>query len=658
VVTVTPSGFAAGHLRNGRDYQRLYKEGGAAWDEALECLREVGCAGEHSALLYCAKLVTRVLCNFTHPDTRASDWFDLSISSLAAGTALRIALADRAIKPGPFSMFVLFPLALKRLRTLEVSTGLDADSIGPRDYLSEAPFEQQHIATVKGLLDGPRGGGIAAVKKGEEALGPSLAAKVGPQGQTCAAQLSMLTMCLRGEQFKFATEWTSQRCVANDKVRAVKRRRKLGRTNLSSYGSVGSIGDSSMERGTFGHILHHPELPDPPPAPAPASAAPAPASAAPAPASAAPAPASAPAPAPEDTAETPAPGDAKDDGSDDDELLNDVNGDAKMPEPSPSNDDEKSEESLSDDDDEFEPGEEDDGIFGSLGKMVVDKPFSREDSEAAASAAGPTTSAETGKVSEILVGTTRLLIDMDASAPRVLKLTPTHLRVLFRLGGSQVAFAAVMPWKRIEKCFLSPEGLGATLVLRGPPTFWCQHRESATKANAPPKLLWSDAPVTDPTPDKIGSKHVMWTLGAARSGGFKRLGEYIASLEPSKRPELIPVQPAASDAVFAPAAPIAEGDEEVPRGVPLGAQTDVPHCRSHPKQVVQFLRKLDLVLSEALERRLRLVPDVFDEEKTLQFMQAYRDSLKTIVEEFHAEIAKTPALVFGVASSEDTEPEE
>jgi hypothetical protein len=651
VVTVTSSGFAAGHVRNGRDYQRFYEDGGAAWDSALECLRGVGCTGEHSALLFCAKLVTRVLCNCTHPDTRASDWFDISISSLAAGTALRIALADRAIKPGPFSMLVLYPLAVKALRTLEKQVGLPADSASARDCYSEAPFEQQHIASVNELLGHSRGGGVTAVKRAEELLGPSLAAKVGPPGQTCAAQLSMLSMCIRGEQRNFATEWTTSRDVAKDRERSAKRRK---RTSFKYGGSVGGNGDSPMARGPLGHLLCHPDLPAPSPAPAPA---PAPSSApAPAPASAAPD------PEPENTTAE-APDDAAAPKDDDDENMNSE--DDKKAESSSSDDDdggddddddEKSAASLSDD--EFEPGEEDDDIFGGLGRVVVDGAFSQEDSEAAANAAGPTSSVDTGKVSKILVGTTLLLIDMEPAAPRVLKITPTHLRVLFRLGGSQVAFAAVMPWKRIEKCFFTAEGQGATLVLRGPPTFWCQHKESATKANAEPKMIWSQASVTDPTPGKVGSKCVMWTLSATRSGGFRNAQKYIEGLEQSKRPDLMPEPPAASDEVFAPAAPVAEGDEEVPRGVPLGAQTDVPHCRSHPKQVVQFLRKLDELLSDALERRPRHVPDVFDDEKTQQFMQVYRGALKKIVAEFHAEIARTPALVFGVASSEDLEPEE
>jgi hypothetical protein len=308
--------------------------------------------------------------------------------------------------------------------------------------------------------------------------------------------------------------------------------------------------------------------------------------------------------------------------------------------------------------DEKEPDQEDGDIFGGLGRVFVDEVFSQEDSEAAVRAAGPTTSTETGKVKEITVGLDPLSIENGSAAPRVLKLTPTHLRLVFMPAGSLVAYAAVVPWKRIESYFVNAEGLDATIVLKTPPTFWCQHKESATKADEAQKLVWSEASVTDPTPDKIGSTRVMWTLLATTKGGFKKLHTYIEGLMESQRPARVLVQPAASNAVFAPATTIAEGSEEVPRGVPLGAQTDVPHCRSHPKQVVKALRELDSVLSKALERRPTHVPDVFDEEKSQQFLQVYRDALKEIVTKFHAEIATTPALVFGVASTEGAEPEE
>ena len=44
---------------------------------------------------------------------------------------------------------------------------------------------------------------------------------------------------------------------------------------------------------------------------------------------------------------------------------------------------------------------------------------------------------------------------------------------------------------------------------------------------------------------------------------------------------------------------------------------------------------------------------VFDDEKTVPFLQLYCDALQKIMDDFHAEIAKTPASVVGLGECDE-----
>jgi hypothetical protein len=101
------------------------------------------------------------------------------------------------------------------------------------------------------------------------------------------------------------------------------------------------------------------------------------------------------------------------------------------------------------------------------------------------------------------------------------------------------------------------------------------------------------------------------------------------------------------------ARPVANNKEGTPPsdGVPLGAQRGVPHCRSHPKQVVSALRELDTLYNNS--QRKKRVEDVFNDELTQHFLTVYRAELGKIISSFKIAIAAAPAAVIGIASEED-----
>ncbi|KAJ1456164.1 hypothetical protein M885DRAFT_564376 [Pelagophyceae sp. CCMP2097] len=98
------------------------------------------------------------------------------------------------------------------------------------------------------------------------------------------------------------------------------------------------------------------------------------------------------------------------------------------------------------------------------------------------------------------------------------------------------------------------------------------------------------------------------------------MAEYVRRLKASVRPGLLPSQPMATDEPF-PASPAAADASTPPTGVPLGKQADVPHCRSHPKNVVESLRVLDCTLVAARASLSTAMPDVFNVDASEKFLQ-------------------------------------
>ena len=256
-VATTSSGRTVGNLRNGKDYQLMYDNDGAAWSEALACLLP-NHVGVHSVLVYCAKLMTRSLYQCLHPETRACHWLDLQLSFFVLGTSFRVAFDDNALKPGTFSLFHHFPPAVRRMREIELSMGLEKNSQGTRDHLCENPFEARHIDTAKDLLGGTRGGGRPAITAGVAAFGPTLAAAVGSSGTSVSGQFSMLSQCLNEAPRDFKDTFAGPTSVV-DKVRRSATRR-IG------YGQVRQAVD--QVNGPLGYLLRHPELEAPQPSPA------------------------------------------------------------------------------------------------------------------------------------------------------------------------------------------------------------------------------------------------------------------------------------------------------------------------------------------------------------------------------------------------------
>ena len=256
-------------------------------------------------------------------------------------------------------------------------------------------------------------------------------------------------------------------------------------------------------------------------------------------------------------------------------------------------------------------------------------PQTAADDAAAAATRAPTKQAKSGVLAECVVGATALKIVTTGDAPREVVVNKHGVRIYIQLEGDELGVSVFWPWNAIEAIDHAPGAKVLHLtacVAAGRPIVARQHKEPGKKAGDPPKLKWGTAASSDPTPNKIATSKVSWTLRVKMPTGWAHVYEWLqkyAKTGPSTRITFAAGRSnlneydaldAAQDAV----------EDTTPRGLP----PDVVPLLAFPIQCQESV----LELEQMRHRWQNLLPrDVFDEDMSLRFRSAVLKDLDEFV---------------------------